>query len=195
MISFCWTMTPGDYFATPQGRVISRLLTPLFGDLSTEPMRAETRARLYLLRDVLVSFSNDIGVFPYVGTTLSTTSVLLANDQCFNLEPDKNVLTCAAVIASMTRDNFLSARRQMRWKGPYIPLPLDKVWRDAWGNKIQYVPCLEFHSSLNSGTATGISLYLQSGAEDGRVDPIEVTVSRNYPGDDLTVKIQTIQFP
>jgi hypothetical protein len=155
---------------------------------------AATLKRLTEIKQALLAFDQDIGCFPCRGSELTRRNLEAADTWQLDVFPEKNLLTNSRHIYQCGPLRNIEPEVFMKmWKGPYLEVPytgfLGRIFpdpenpcfmKDAWANKIRF-----------TGHEKG--LYVCSAGKDGVFDPLSVSTSPGYSGDDLVMNVRRLK--
>jgi hypothetical protein len=164
--------------------VLASVAGPMISSGGGHSRVSETRSIMVNLKSALVSFSNDLGKYPFVGETITPDGVDAATDLVFGQTVESNILMDVKggreVLGSrpMGMDPAVFAKR---WKGPYLDSDPKEFSCDAWGTRIRYL----YHEK---------AIYLHSAGADETFDAIGQAKAQNYEGDDIVLSVARVKF-
>lgn len=163
--------------------VLASVAGPMIGSITDQGRASATKSKLSALKSALISYNNDVGRFPYIGTSLNVSKSSAYNDTTASSSLTGWMSDDAAKNVLVTNDvEPFSTNYQRRWKGPYMDADPKDFMYDGWGNQIEYFASgknLYLRSSGINGVPEALSVGLNSALqEDGTADDIIMSVAK-----------------
>lgn len=161
--------------------VLASVAGPMIGSITDQGRASATKSKLSALKSALISYKNDVGRFPFQGSTTAASYVSLnynnANASMLGSNMETNVLAFNETDTNVEVKNY-----QRRWKGPYMDANPEDFMLDGWGNRIDYFAS-EYNIYLRSpginGGAEAVKDALDpANQEQGLADDILMSVAK-----------------
>ncbi len=139
----------------------------------------DTETKMSTLKYALLSYENDVGCFPYIGSDCKKKSAYNQELLLNAFDPNKNVLV------SNNNEYIKIDNYQNKWDGPYMDKKPSKFMMDSWKNPIKYVP-------------EGKNIYLWSYGPNGKPDcsTVDEVMKKQYMGktDDIVLSVTRCEY-
>lgn len=162
--------------------VLASVAGPMIGSITDQGRSSATKSKLASLKSALISYKNDVGRFPFVGSnSFDGSQYNAANNTLLISNADAPTNGTGNVLVTNETQPFVT-NYQRRWKGPYMDANPEDFMHDGWGNRIVYF-ALDYNIYVRSFgidgnkdiTADALDPAKQ---ESGEVDDILVSVAK-----------------
>jgi len=161
--------------------VLASVAGPMIGSITDQGRASATKSKLASLKSALLSYSADVGRFPYVGDSTKLTcsdAYNTASLKYLHNSSENNVLV-SNEIAPFNLEPY-HVNYQRRYKGPYMDANPEDFMHDGWGNFITYF-------------ATGNNVYLRSNGINGEneavADALNAELQEDGTTDDIMMSV------
>ncbi len=166
--------------------VLASVAGPMIGSITDQGRSSATKSKLSTMKSALVSYKNDVGRFPYVGTNANLSLAKAYNEANTNYmnnqAHDGTTNDAGNVLVSNWVEPF-STNYQRRWKGPYMDANPEDFMVDGWGNRIEYF-AKDYNiyvrsAGINGERDTTVEDTLDaSKQEDGTADDVLMSIAK-----------------